>query len=170
MQKITDKKALIIDLVIGIILGIVIFLIPLKFVEAIPGSAVTRPTDVTGNILSSAAKSQVALLGLVAIIASLGMLIKNRRLGLTISGWVFLLSLLGFLILNKDSQYLVLSYQTFRNVGYLYLVLYLIVHLAVHSIAWFIKRKRSILTIWGVINWHLVFFLITDAYALAGYK
>lgn len=170
MLKISDKKSFVINLVLGIILGTTIFAVPFKFVEIIPTTSITSIMQVTGEILTQSSKLQTAWLGLFAIVVSLTLLVLNKRLALTVAGWVFLLLLMGFLILNKESKYLVISYQTFRNVGYLYLFLYLITHLVVHSIAWFAKRKRKILTIWGVVNWIVLFFLIDFAYALATLK
>ncbi len=165
MLIISNKKSFVINLILGIILGIIIFVIPLRYVEAIPSSSITSVMQIPGEVLSQSSRMQIAWLGLLGVMLSLTLIIVNQRLALTIAGWVFLLLLIGFLILNKESNYLVISYQTFRNVGYTYLVLYLIIHLVVHSTAWFAKRKRKILTIWGVVNWFILFFLINFAYA-----
>lgn len=167
MLNVLNKKTLAINLILGIILGVVMYIIPLRYVEAIPTAHVTNPTDITGYILSDNVKSQVALLMLFSAVGGLVLLILNRRLALTVAGGTYFLILLGFLILNKGSKDLILSYQIFRNVAFVVLILYLAAHLSVHSIAWFLKRKRKILTIWGVVNFFILFLLFTFAYAIA---
>lgn len=159
-------KNILISLVSGIILGIFLYLIPLQLVKTIPHAPILQPTDYPAKYLSRDAVLPLILLTLSSLIASLILLILNKRLVLTIAGWTFLIFVFGYQILNRPSSSLTLSYQLFRNLAYLYFFLYLIGHFIIHGIAWLYKRKRKIITIYGVINYWLLFVLTIFSYAL----
>lgn len=167
MLKSFSKRSLVINLILGILLGFVMYMIPLRFVEAIPGATITSPADVTSNILPSDTRLQVGGWGFLVIILSLLLLIFNFRLAIAVSGGVIFLLLMVFLISHKGSRDLVLSYQVFRNVIYVFFISYLPLHLVVHGIVRLLKRKRKVFTIWGVISFCVLLWLTTYAYFLA---